>query len=593
MSSAGASPSAAGEAPLAQSPATASMPRTWTRREWTVTNMAALIVARQPTASPARATHLPSPTRESHTAIRPPSETIPAAWETLVQRAVEAATAAGASYADARITRSVQHLYSFTGSRGNYFAGDFETNGLGVRVLVDGTWGFAAMPRITAESAVQMARKAVVQAKGNGVGEATAVSLGSPPAARGHWTTPVRIDPFSISIEEKLDAIEAWIEFSYRVGAPLDRLYSGLHCSRQERALATSDGTLCTQCIYETGGTMTYTTRQSGGRAGNLSASVDLDGLRTSGRGWELFDDANIWDQILSVNTRLREQLEIQSATRPVTVGRYTLVCDGDTMAALADATLGVATQLDRALGYEANASGTSYLDDPLGMLGTLQVTSPLVTFTGNRSAPGQLATVKWDDEGVTPQETSFVTNGVLTDFQTTREQSAWLEPYYTRAKRPVASHGYAAAEHALKATMQHAPNFAVVPNAGAITLDRMIADIPNGILITKGTASTDMQARTGVLTGTMRQITNGRLRSLLAGGAVSFDTRDLWQKITLIGGAPTVGSLSISQNPLGTMWPITDLRTKGQPAQVTSHTVTAPAAIITNQAIVDLTKKA
>jgi TldD protein len=262
-------------------------------------------------------------------------------------------------------------------------------------------------------------------------------------------------------------------------------------------------------------------------------------------------------------------------------------------MAALADATLGVATQLDRALGYEANAGGTSFLDDPLAMLGSFQVASPLVTFTGNRTAPGQLATVAWDDEGVVPADAKFITDGVLTDFQTTREQADWLSAYYAKSNRPVASHGYAAAERALKMTMQHAPNLAMTPSKAAIPLERLIADVPDGILLTGGMVSTDMQARNGTVVGTMRQIKNGRLGRSLNGGGILFNTLDFWKKVQTIGDASSVGTVSVSQYPFGTISPFTELRTKGQPPQVTSRTITAPAATILNQAVVDLTRKA
>jgi TldD protein len=496
--------------------------------------------------------------------------------------------AAGASYADARVTRDVQQLYPFMGNRGNYFGADMELNGLGVRVLVDGTWGFAAAPRISRNRAVQLAKTAVAQAKGNALGAEQPVSLGRPSVARGQWVTPMRIDPFTISVEEKNDTIGAWIANAIRHGTPIDTMFSRIHFARQERVLATSDGTLCSQRLYETGGDIIFTELTNSGRV-----SVSLDGLDSCGRGWELFEDAKIWDQIVHIRERMRAKLELTARTRPVLVGRYTIVCDGATMAALTDATLGVATQLDRALGYEANASGTSFLDDPLNMLGSFQATSPLVTLTGNRSAPTQLGTVAWDDEGVVPKEAQFITNGVVTDFQTTREQAEWLAPYYAKANRPTGSHGYAAAERALKVTMQHAPNLAIVPSHSAISLDRLVSDVPDGILITEGLATTDMQARNGVLAGTMRQIKNGRVGRALSGGAILFNTLDFWKKLQTIGDASTVGLATVSQYPYGTIFPISLDRTKGQPPQVTSRTITAPAATIINQAVVDVTRKA
>jgi len=513
------------------------------------------------------------------------------AWEGLAQRAVDAAKAAGASYADARLTRTVQHLYRFGAPPGNYFSGDMEMNGAGVRVLVNGYWGFAAAPRVDDENVVRLARAAVAQAKVNALGVSRAATLASGPVARGRWATPMRIDPFSISIEEKNDYITSWIDLSVRLGVAIDTIRSRLQFARQERTVATSDGALFTQRLYESGGYIACTRQVSGG--GEISAIID--GIEATGKGWEIFPDAKIPDQLAAMDDKLRAQSELHDRARPITIGRYTLVCDGATMASLLDQTLGLATQLDRALGYEANASGTSYLDDPMQMLGTFQAASPLVTVTANRSAAAQLATVKWDDEGVEPKIATLVKDGILNDFQTTREQASWLAPFYEKHGRPVASHGYAASEMALKIPMQQAPNLALTPSAGGASVDDLIANVPNGLLVTGGFASTDFQARNGTLFGSFRKITNGRLGNALSGGAVLFSTNELWRQVAAVAGERTQATIASSQYPFGSMLAFYGYtpNIKGQPPQITSHSVTAPAATITAQAIVDPTRKA
>jgi TldD protein len=260
-------------------------------------------------------------------------------------------------------------------------------------------------------------------------------------------------------------------------------------------------------------------------------------------------------------------------------------------MAALLAATLGPATQVDRALGYEANATGTSFLTDPLGMLGNVQIAAPLVTVTANRSAPTQLATVKWDAEGVVPDETTLIKNGVLMDFQTTREQASWLAPYYAKTGMSIRSHGYAAAEDALVSTIQMLPNLALTPAPSAIRLDDLIADVRHGILIAGGQAETDYQGRTGVLwPREIREIKNGRLGSWIVPMAVQFDTAHLWKHITALGGATTTGAVARGSDAFirgghGTA--------KGEPAQGTSYTVQAVAATILDQPLIDPSRKA
>jgi TldD protein len=264
-------------------------------------------------------------------------------------------------------------------------------------------------------------------------------------------------------------------------------------------------------------------------------------------------------------------------------------------MATLLDRTIGVATQLDRALGYEANAGGTSFLNDPLGMLGTFQAGSSLVNITANRSTPGQLATVKWDDEGVVPQPFSLVENGVLMDFQTTREQAAWLAPYYQRKGQPVLSHGCAAAEDARCITMQHPPNLALAPSPRTATLDDIVANVSDGILITNGFASADFQARAGLLRGELHEIKRGRLGRPLIGGGILFDTLDLWRNMVAVGDVSTQTTIASTDYPFNAafdrltgQYPV-----KGEPPQRTSYSIQAVAATITKQALIDPRRKA
>lgn len=500
----------------------------------------------------------------------------PASLITLAQHAVEAAQHAGASYADARLTRVVQHRYKM-GGKGT-FEWDEELVGLGVRALVQGAWGFAASPLWDAEEAVRLARDAVTQGKANAADQNTPVDLAPIPAVTGSWSTPIQIDPFTIPIEEKFDYITYWKARAEAAGISFDSdgRFSGFELVRQEQVLVTSDGTRVVQTRYETGGAM------------KMKGGVFVKHLEPAGAGWEYL--LKVPDQFPALAEELRALGSTYEFTRPLQVGRYTLLCDGTVMANMLDKTLGLATQLDRAMGYEANAGGTSYLNDPLGMIGHFQAASPLVTVTANRSAPTQLATVKWDDEGAEPVDTMLVHNGVLTDFQTTREQATWLAPYYHTANHPVRSNGCAASEDALAVTMQHMPNLAVTPNASDVTLEALAASIPIGILVEGVSLGVhcDFQGRNGVIfPGRMREINKGRIGRYIVGGGISFNSLDFWKNVTALGGASTQGMYYISQNGNS----VDDL--KGEPAQRTSHTVVAPAAIITKQIVVNPSRKA
>jgi TldD protein len=524
----------------------------------------------------------------------------PTSWHALAHRGVEAARAAGAQYADVRLTRTCGQQYVFGASQ--EFAWAFaEITGVGVRALVNGTWGFAACPWPTAEAIAGVAHDAVAQATVNARRRSQPVEWAPAPVVRGIWTTPVRIDPFTVSIEEKLDYITYIQAYGDAQGISSNPLSGLLEVNRQERVLATSEGTLVTQTCFETGAAWQVNLYNLPlGRQGP-SPQVGITGVEAAGRGWEHILDADIPAQLRQAGARLQAMVQRPQRVRPVTVGRYTLVCDGTTMAALLDRTLGVATQLDRALGYEANAAGTSFLDDPLGMVGHLVVAAPHITVTANRTTPGDLATVQWDDEGVVPEPFMLVKDGVLVDFQTTRTEAGWLAPYYTKAGLPVTSHGCAAAEDALGLTLAMQPNLALAPGAPTVRLDDLVSDVTQGILVTGGDVlQLDSQARTGVLTGQMQEIRNGRLGPMLTGGAVLFDTLDLWKHIVALGGVATAGTV-VSPRPSGGVgnWGfLQGLRglgedPKGEPRQSTSRTTHGAAAVILDQPVINLRRKA
>jgi TldD protein len=506
--------------------------------------------------------------------------------EELVQHAVAIARQEGAQYADARFTYTISHMYKL----GDSGLEDGEHTGIGIRALVDGYWGFTASPSTDVATVERLARRAVAQARVNAKGSvAKAVDMGEIPKVTGQWSTPVAIDPFTVPMEEKHAFLRYWEECAQSAGVNIDQIRTYLQFTRQERVVATSDGSCFSQRLYESGGQMTVILGSD--RSG--SSPLMIDGIDMSGQGWELFLNADVPQQLSTMRERFALELKLRSSARSAAVGRYTVVCDGATMAELLGATLGTALQLDRALGYEANAGGTSFLDDPLAMLGTFKVASPLVNVTANRSRPTQLATTKWDDEGIVPQDCTLVKDGVLVDFQTTREQAAWLAPYYTKIGRPVRSNGCAAAENALAITMQHMPNLALEPGPATVRMEDLIANVKDGILIEKGSVvQVDFQARNGLLASSrMRKIQNGRLGPALVGGAIQFSTLELWKNVTALGGPSTQMVVPFSKGPY-TLLEIGGPLSKGEPPQMTSHSLQAVAATLVNQALIDPSRK-
>jgi TldD protein len=472
---------------------------------------------------------------------------------------------------------------------------DREETGIGVRALVNGYWGFAATPSGDRAAVERLARMATAQAAVNAKGALPrTVELSPRPAATGRWATPVRIDPFAVSFEEKFAMMDYWQQCAKKVGMYINTMISYLHFVRQERVLVTSDGTSVAQTVYESDGVIVVETPSP--RPNHPSLSLPIQGLEAAGRGWELFLDAKIPEQISAMHDQLPAAFELRDKSKPGIIGQYTLVCDGATMAALVGATFGVATQLDRALGYEANASGTSFVTDPLAMVGNFPMAAPGVTVTANRTAPAQLATVQWDEEGVVPPVVTLIKDGVLTDFQTTREQAAWLAPYYAKSSRPGSSHGHAAAEDALEVTLQHMPNLALEPTAASVTLADLIANVPKGMLLEGGVVmQTDSQGRTGLMrANSIREIKNGRLAWPVSGLGLSFNTFQLWNNVKAMGGLQTRMTVPFSQYPYGgAIGALIGHPAKGQPPQASSFSVQAAAAIIESQPLINPLRKA
>jgi TldD protein len=424
---------------------------------------------------------------------------------------------------------------------------DAESYAIGVRALYDTAWGFASSPVWTMDDAVRLARDAAAQAKFNARGEHDPVVLAPTPVVTGSWTMPVRFDPWTIPLEERQDLFHSWQHFAqtarragrgqYQPTVFVDR--AGALFVRQERALATTDGTYVTQVIYRTQGEFLLSVQNLDARYSGAipKVSVSAAGLEPAGAGWEHVLDADIRGQIPELIERAEELLVLMRTAKPAEIGRYDLVCDASTMASILDTTLGCATELDRALGLEANAGGTSYLGpNPMTFLGT-PVGSPLVTVGASRALAKGVATVRWDDEGVVPSDFTLVEKGVLTEYQTTREQAAWLAPWYQRNSVSVASRGCAGAESALAFPMQRSPDLQLRAGTDDVTFDELVAGVPRGIAVIAGTARTDFQAKNGVGSGMLREIVDGKLGDMLVHGGFLFSAPDFWKNVAAIGG--------------------------------------------------------
>jgi TldD protein len=449
-------------------------------------------------------------------------------YRELTQVALDAARAAGASYADIRI--SAQRSQGIR-TRENRLQGvnDSDTLGFGVRALVNGAWGFAASNILTKDVVAQIARDAVAIAKASSAIQIKPVVLAPTTVATGEWKSPIKVDPFNVAIGEKVDLLLAANAAAMKVnGAKF--VTSNMFFLREEKTLATSDGTFVVQTIYRAQPSMTVTAAAKGDFQSRQSNDVAPMGL-----GYEYITDVKFVDQATKWANDAVEKL----SAKPVEVGRYDLVLHPSNLWLTIHETVAHPTELDRAEGFEANYAGTSFVSPPEKVLGKLKFGSPLMNIRGDRSQLGSLSAIGWDDEGVKPEEFMIIKEGIFQDYQTTREQAMQLDWWYKSQGKTTRSHGCSYAQSWQDVQFQRMPNVSLLPGAENKSYEDLIAATDRGIaIIGDGSFSIDQQRYNGQFGGQVfYEIKGGKVVGMLKDVAYQFRTPDLWGSLDMIGG--------------------------------------------------------
>jgi len=315
----------------------------------------------------------------------------------LTARALEAARSAGASYADIRIQRNRTQSISTRERQITDFE-DAETYGFGVRVLANGAWGFAASRDVTADEVVRVARLAVAQARANAAVQLRPVVLAPVEAyPDAVWRSQMEIDPFEISVEDKLALMLSANEAALRV--PRARFVStSFFFVREEKTFASTEGSFIVQTLTRTYPVTNITAVAEDGSDFQTRLSTDVP---PRGLGWEyivrndLPTRAAVW----------AEEAAAKLSARSVDPGRYDLVLLPTQLRLVIHESIAHPTELDRIMGFEANYAGTSFIHPVGDYLGKFRYGPEIMNIQAERSAPGSLATTGWDDEGVRPDD--------------------------------------------------------------------------------------------------------------------------------------------------------------------------------------------
>jgi TldD protein len=449
----------------------------------------------------------------------------------LMMEALNAAKSAGASWADARIARFRQN---FVVTREHQIVNvvDTDTLGCGVRALVDGCWGFAATRYLTTESVTAAAREAVSIAKANRIARDRPVELAPAPAyPNATWKSAYTTDPWDVPLEAKVDLLLKANAEALKV-PKVKYVNSILFFVKQDRNYANTDGSVITQTLVRSWPLFTATAV-----ADDFSDFQTRQGVEAApmGRGWEYVLQCDI-----PGNSRKWAEEAAQKLTaKPVEVGRYDLVLDPSNSWLTIHESIGHPTELDRALGYEANYAGTSFVSPPEDKLGKFRYGPDFMNIQGDRSQEGAISTIGYDDDGVQPDDFLLIKDGIVNDYQTTREQASWLKWWYDKQGKPVRSHGCAYADSWSSVSFQRMPNVSLLPGKEDRKWEDLIAATDKGIaIIGDGSFSIDQQRFNAQFGGQVfYEIKGGKIAGMLKDVAYQIRTPDFWNSMDMIGG--------------------------------------------------------
>jgi TldD protein len=382
------------------------------------------------------------------------------------QLALDAASGRGISYVDARVV--LLRNRSLTTKNGHVgHASESESLGIGVRVLADGAWGFAASADLGRVSVEATAALAVEIARASARVKVEDVQLAAEPAAAAEWTTPYQVDPFSTSVEQNL-ALLMQVDAELRADAGVTLAETGMNFQREESWFLSSEGADIHQTKYSTGAG--YAAYAFAGSEIQKRSYPNSFGGQWQNRGYELIDEMKLVENARRVG---EESVALHRAEQ-CPEGTHTIILDGSQLGLQIHESVGHPIELDRVLGMEANFAGTSFLT--LEKLGHLRYGSDLVNVVADarqEHGPG-LGTFAYDDEGVAAQSTPIITNGLFTGYLSSRETAHTIGA--------VRSGGTLRAEGWNRLPMIRMTNVSILPGEKPLSLEQLIASTDDGI---------------------------------------------------------------------------------------------------------------
>ena len=454
----------------------------------------------------------------------------------MADAALQSATQAGASYCDARIGR---YLRQFVITREDKVQNvvNTESSGVGIRVIANGAWGFAATNDMTTQGVAKAARQAVAIAKANSKTQTAPVQLApTPGVGEVAWKTPIRKNAMEVPIKDKVDLLLGVNAAATKAGASF--VNSMLFLVNEQKYFASTDGSYIDQDVHRIWAPMSVTgIDKASGKfrtRDGLSAPMGMgyeyldgdasgkvvspNGIVNYGNSYDMMEDA------IAAAKQVQEKLKAPS----VKPGKYDLVLDPSHLWLTIHESVGHPLELDRVLGYEANYAGTSFvtLDK---VKEHFQYGSDQVSIVADKTQPGSLGAVGYDDEGVKTQKWDLIRDGKLVNLEAIRDQAHILGLD--------ASQGCCYADSWSSVQFQRMPNVSLQPGEKELAVADMIKDVENGIyIIGDGSFSIDQQRYNAQFGGQLfYEIKNGKITQMLEDVTYQMRTPEFWNSCVAV----------------------------------------------------------
>ncbi|KQS37035.1 TldD/PmbA family protein [Pedobacter sp. Leaf194] len=453
----------------------------------------------------------------------------------LADVALNAAKSKGATYADIRIGR---YLNQFVATREKRVQGvaNTESYGVGIRVLANGCWGFAATNNVTKDAVAKAAEQAVAVAKANSKIQGEPVQL-APQRGYGEvsWKTPIEINAFEVPVKEKVDLLLNVNDIAMQNGANF--VNSVIFAVNEQKYFASTDGSYIDQDVHRIypNFNVTRIDRASGQFKTRNSLSSPM------GKGYE-YMHARPEDKVSGIVTRYKgryDMLEdVKEAARvasekikakSVEPGKYDLVLDPSHLWLTIHESVGHPTELDRVLGYEANYAGTSFLTLDKWESKKFKFGSDKVNIVADKTQVGSLGAVGYDDEGVKCKKWDLIKDGVLVNYQAIRDQAHIIG--LNESQGCCYSQGWDDVQ------FQRMANVSLQPGKEKLSVDDMIKNVEKGVyIIGDGSFSIDQQRYNFQFGGQIfYEIKNGKIVGMLNDVAYQANTQEFWNSCNAV----------------------------------------------------------